>query len=294
MLSDKAIKALKPQAKQYKASDEKGLYLLVTPAGGKLWRLKFRIAGKEKLLALGQYPDITLADAREKAMEARRGVAHGFDPAAEKKRAKAILDEQAQHTFGKVALAWHKREAKRWAPKHADRVLHEIKRDLFPLLEDLPVSDINTLVLLRAVKSIEERGAMDVAGRVQQRLTSILRYAVQHGLIEHNPGLNLRGIIVKPPEQHRAAVRMEEVGELVRRINEYEGRQPLTRLALKLTLLTFLRSTEIRGAQWKEIDFEKRIWTVPAIRNEDTKDGGMKCRKEHLVPLSDQAIAGLK
>jgi len=294
MLSDKSIKALKPQDKPRKASDEKGLYLLVTPAGGKLWRLKYRIAGKEKLLTLGQYPEITLAAARERAMEARRGLANGVDPATERKQAKALINEQAQHTFGKVALAWHKREAKRWAPRHAERVLHELKRDLFPNLEETPVSDIKTPALLRVVKGIEARGAMDVAGRAQQRLTSILRYAVQHGLIEHNPGLNLRGIIVKPPEKHRAAVRLEEVGELVQRIGEYEGRQPLTRLALKLTLLTFLRSTEIRGARWEEIDFEKRIWTVPAIRDKAQKDGGMKCRKEHFVPLSDQAIEVLK
>ncbi len=292
MLTDKTIKALKPKDKQYKASDGKGLYLLVTPSGGKLWRLKFRVAGKEKLLTLGHYPEITLSDARTRAQEARKELANGIDPAQAKQRTKDDLRRRVQHTFGNIAVAWHKRESVRWTPNHAKRIAREIERDLFPHLKYTEVDQINTPMLIRVVKRIEARGALDVASRAQQRLTNILKYAVQHGLIQHNPGLNLGGIIVKPIEQHRPAVRLEEVGELVRKIYELDGHRlsPLTPLALKLTLLTFLRSIEIRAARWEEIDFAKCTWTVPPIRNEITKDGGMKCRKEHIVPLSRQAI----
>lgn len=297
MLNAKSLEALKVKEKQYKASDKDGLFVLVTPAGGKLWRIKYRFAGKEKTLSVGQYPEVGLAEARERLEKARKQLRDGIDPSAAKQAAKARLIAKHEHTFKGVAEAWLKRESKRWMPAYRDRVWRNIESDLLPALGDTPVADIDTPMLLRVVKGIEDRGAIDVASRAQQRITSILRYAVQHGMIEHNPGVNLRGVVVKPKTEHRIAVPIGEVGELVRRINEYvdecRGRA-LTQLALKLTLYTFLRSTEIRGARWCEIDFGKAEWLVPGIRDAEQKSGGMKSRKEHIVPLSRQAIEVLQ
>lgn len=297
MLNAKALEALKGKEKQYKASDKDGLFVLVTPSGGKLWRFKYRFAGKEKTLSIGSYPEVSLAEARERTEKARKQLRDGIDPSAAKQAAKARLIAKHEHTFKGVAEAWLKRESKRWIPAYRDRVWRNIVSDLLPALGDTPVADISTPMLLRVVKGIEDRGAVDVASRAQQRITSILRYAVQHGMIEHNPGLNLRGVVVKPQTEHRIAVPVGEVGELVRRINGYVAEcrgKVLTQLALRLTLYTFLRSTEIRGARWCEIDFGKAEWLVPGIRDAEQKSGGMKSRKEHIVPLSRQAIEVLR
>ena len=297
MLSARAIDALKPKEKQYKVSDKDGLYVLVTSGGSRLWRYKYRFAGKEKVYAIGQYPEISLAEAREKHETIRKQLREGTDPTAAKQAAKVRLKEKHEHTFKSVAEAWLKRESKRWMPDYKTKIWRNIENDLLPLLGDMPVSGIDTPMLLRVVKGIEDRGAIDVASRAQQRITSILRYAVQHGLIEHNPGVNLRGVVVKPQTEHRVAVPVGEVGELVRRVNGYvddSGGKVLTQLALRLTLYTFLRSTEIRGARWNEIDFGKQEWLVPGIRNAEKKNGGMKSRKDHVVPLSRQAVEVLE
>jgi len=296
-LNDKAIQAAKPAEKAYKMADGSGLYLEMLPSGTKSWRLKYRFAGKEKRLVLGLYPAVTLKAARERAFEAKRMLADGVDPGTAKREERTQLVTKHENTFEAVAKAWHKRESKRWAPSHTDRILRDMERDILPELGEMPVADINTPTLLRIIKKIEERGAIDVASRAQQRITSILRYAVQHGMIEHNPGVNLRGVVVKPPTKHRIAVQITEVGELVRRINGYVEEcygKELTRLALKLTLYTFLRSTEIRGARWCEIDLKKREWLVPGVRDVVAKNGGMKSRKEHIVPMSRQAVDVLK
>lgn len=262
-----------------------------------MWRYKYRYAGKEKTFAYGQYPDVSLAEARQAHEAVRKLLREGIDPTAAKREAKARLVGKHEHTFKGVAESWLKRESKKWSPSHCDRVWRNVEADLLPSLGKVPVSDIDAPALLRVVKTIEGRGAVDVASRAQQRITSILRYAVQHGLIKHNPGSDLRGVVVKPQTEHRIAVPVIEVGELVRRINGYVdecGGRVLTQLALQLTLYTFLRSTEIRGARWNEIDFEKREWLVPGIRDAEKKNGGMKSRKEHIVPLSRQAVAVLE
>lgn len=298
MLNDTAIRAAKPGEKPYKLADGGGLYLEVLPSGAKSWRLKYRFAGKEKRLVFGLYPTVTLKAVRERAFEAKRMLADGVDPGEAKQEERAQLAAMQENTFEAVARAWHKREAKRWTPAHAMRIMRDLERDIFQVMGDIPVANINTPTLLRIIKKIEERGAIDVASRAQQRITSILRYAVQHGMIEHNPGVNLRGVIVKPPTTHRIAVPVGEVGELAYKIDHYvedhkRGKE-LTRLALKLTLYTFLRSTEIRGARWCEIDLEKREWLVPGIRDVVAKNGGMKSRKDHIVPLSRQAVGVLE
>ncbi len=297
MLTVKAIDALKAKEKQYKVSDSNGLYLLIRPNGRKLWQYKYRIAGKEKIYSFGQYPEINLAEARERHQSVRKIVRDGTDPMAEKQADKQRLTNQQAHTFKAVAEAWLKRESKRWMPAYRDRVWRNVENDLLPLLGDVSISEIRTPDLLRIIKGIEERGAIDVASRAQQRITSIFRYAVQHGLIEHNLGQNLRGVIVKPPTEHRLALPEAEMGELIRKINSCAteaGGKELTQYALQLTLHTFLRSTEIRGARWSEFDFEKNEWLVPGMRDLIKKNGGMKSRREHIVPLSRQAVAVLQ
>lgn len=297
MLNAKSLEALEPREKQYRTSDKDGLSVLVMPTGSKLWQYRYRFAGKEKIYSYGQYPEVSLSEARRRHEDVRRQVREGLDPSAEKQAAKARLVAHHEHSFKAVAQDWFKREAKRWSPDYANRLWHNVEVDLLPDLGDLPIADCTTPILLKVIKKIEKRGAIDVASRAQQRITSILRYAVQHGLLEHNPGLNLRGVVVKPKTEHRIAVSVGEVGELVRRINNYvdecRGKE-LTQLALKLTLYTFLRSTEIRGARWDEFDFEKREWLVPAMRDLIKKNGGMKSRKEHIVPLSSQAVEVLE
>lgn len=251
-----------------------GLYVLVRTNGNRLWQYKYRFAGKEKVYSYGQYPEVTLAEARERHEAIRKQLREGIDPTAAKKAAKARLAEKHEHTFKSVANAWLKRESKRWMPDYRDRVWRNIENDLLPHIGDTPVCEIDTPTLLKVIKRVEGRGAVDVASRAQQRITSILRYAVQHGLIQHNPGINLRGVVVKPQTEHRIAIPISEAGELVRRINGYTEEcsgKVLTQLALKLTLYTFLRSTEIRGARWSEFDFGKQEWLVPGIRDQVKK-----------------------
>lgn len=297
MLNAKSLNALQAGDRQRKVADKNGLYVLVRTNGSRLWQYRYRLGGKEKVYSYGQYPDVSLAEARERHEKIRKLIRDGIDPLASEKAVKVGLKARVEHTFGKVAKVWFGREKVKWMPGYADKVWHNIEADLLDDLADMPVADINTPILLKVIKKIEKRGATDVASRAQQRITSILRYAVQHGLIEHNPGLNLKGVVVKPPTEHRIAVQVGETGELVRRINGYveecRGKE-LTQLALKLTLYTFLRSTEIRGARWAEIDFEKKEWLIPGVRNAKEKNGGMKSRREHIVPLSRQSIEVLK
>ena len=193
MLNAKLLNALKAKDRQYKTSDKDGLYVLVRPNGSKLWQYRYRFGGKEKVYSYGQYPEVSLSEARERHEKIRKLVRDGIDPTAEKLASKASLINKQEHTFKAIAEEWLKREGKRWMPAYTERVRHNIESDLFQDLGNLPVSDITTPMLLKVVKKIEKRGALDVASRAQQRITSILRYAVQHGLIEHNPGLNLRG-----------------------------------------------------------------------------------------------------
>jgi integrase len=297
MLNAKSLNALKPKETQYKAFDSNGLYVLVRPSGSRLWQYRYRFAGKEKVYSYGQYPEVTLAEAREQHEIVRKQLRGGIDPTAEKQAAKARLVAHHENSFKAMAEAWFKRESKRWMPDYADRVWHNVELDLLPDLGKLAVADCTTPVLLKVIKKIEKRGAIDVASRAQQRITAILRYAVQHGMIEHNPGLNLKGVVVKPKEVHRESVPIAEAGVLLRRINSYvdecRGKE-LTQLALKFTLYTFLRSTEIRGARWSEFDFDNREWLVPGMRDLLKKNGGMKSRKEHIVPLSLQAVEVLE
>ncbi|MDM3053291.1 integrase arm-type DNA-binding domain-containing protein [Citrobacter sp. CK183] len=293
-LTDIKVRKAKPTDKQYKLTDGSGMHLLVHPNGSKYWRLQYRFGGKQKMLALGVYPEITLADARARRDEARKLLANGVDP-GDKKKSDKIEQEEAR-TFEQLAVEWHATN-KKWSEEHSRRVLKSLEDNLFPAIGKRNIADLKTRDLLAPIKAVELSGRLEVASRLQQRTTAIMRYAVQSGLLDYNPAQEMVGAVASSNRQHRPALQLKRIPELLRRIDSYTGR-PLTRLAVELTLLVFIRSSELRFARWSEIDFETSMWTIPAEREaiEGVKHSqrGSKMRTPHLVPLSHQALAILK
>ncbi|HAY5619268.1 TPA: tyrosine-type recombinase/integrase [Escherichia coli] len=293
-LTDIKVRTAKPTDKQYKLTDGSGMHLLVHPNGSKYWRLQYRFDGKQKMLALGVYPDVSLADARTRRDDARNLLANNIDP-GDKKKSDKIEQEEAR-TFEQLAVEWHATN-KKWSEEHSRRVLKSLEDNLFPAIGKRNIADLKTRDLLAPIKSVELSGRLEVASRLQQRTTAIMRYAVQSGLLDYNPAQEMVGAVASSNRQHRPALQLKRIPELLRRIDSYTGR-PLTRLAVELTLLVFIRSSELRFARWSEIDFETSMWTIPAER--EAIDGvkhsqrGSKMRTPHLVPLSHQALAILK
>lgn len=287
-LTDTQIKALKPEAKARKHADEKGLFLLVTPSGGKLWRLKYRVDGKEKLLALGVYPEVSLKAARARRDDARELIAAGVDPSEARKTEKAERIAQVEHTFEATAREWFEKErlSSGWAAGHAEKVISRLEKDVFPWLGKMPVADIKPMDVLTCCQRIADRGAADTAYRAKQNIGQAMRYAVATGRAERDPTADLRGVVKKPKAEHFAAITSPaEVGALLRTMDAFKGTL-VVKSALRLAPLVFVRPGELRGAQWAEIDFEREEWRIPAER--------MKRRREHIVPLSQQALAILK
>ena len=293
-LTDIKVRTAKPTDKQYKLTDGSGMHLLVHPNGSKYWRLQYRFDGKQKMLALGVYPDVSLADARTRRDDARNLLANNIDP-GDKKKSDKIEQEEAR-TFEQLAVEWHATN-KKWSEEHSRRVLKSLEDNLFPAIGKRNIADLKTRDLLAPIKAVELSGRLGVASRLQQRTTAIMRYAVQSGLLDYNPAQEMVGAVASSNRQHRPALQLKRIPELLRRIDSYTGR-PLTRLAVELTLLVFIRSSELRFARWSEIDFETSMWTIPAER--EAIDGvkhsqrGSKMRTPHLVPLSHQALAILK
>lgn len=289
-LSDTAIRALKPRDKSYKVADEKGLYLLVTPAGGRLWKFKFRLpGGVEKKLSLGSYPEITLKEARDRRDEARRGLAQGLDPAREKQRDKARRQNDTGNTFAAIGREFI---AKRKADGHQPySEATAVKAEWFlSLLEadlgNLPVVDIQPADVLVPIRKIERKGNRESARRCLQFVSRVLRYAVATGRLTSDPARDLRGALATPTVKHHAAITDPiELGGLLRAIEAYQG-QPSTMFALRLAPHVFQRPGEIRQMQWEELDLEAGVWQIPASR--------MKMRDPHVVPLSKQAVAILR
>ena len=293
-LTDIKVRTAKPTDKQYKLTDGSGMHLLVHPNGSNYWRLQYRFDGKQKMLALGVYPDVSLADARTRRDDARNLLANNIDP-GDKKKSDKIEQEEAR-TFEQLAVEWHATN-KKWSEEHSRRVLKSLEDNLFPAIGKRNIADLKTRDLLAPIKAVELSGRLEVASRLQQRTTAIMRYAVQSGLLDYNPAQEMVGAVASSNRQHRPALQLKRIPELLRRIDSYTGR-PLTRLAVELTLLVFIRSSELRFARWSEIDFETSMWTIPAER--EAIDGvkhsqrGSKMRTPHLVPLSHQALAILK
>ncbi|EMP5829801.1 integrase arm-type DNA-binding domain-containing protein [Klebsiella oxytoca] len=293
-LTDIKVRTAKPTDKQYKLTDGNGMHLLVHPNGSKYWRLQYRFGGKQKMLALGVYPDVSLADARARRDEARKLLANSIDPGEKKKNDKVELEEA--RTFEQLAIEWHATN-KKWSEEHSRRVLKSLMDNLFPAIGKRNIADLKTRDLLAPIKAVELSGRLEVASRLQQRTTAIMRYAVQSGLLDYNPAQEMVGAVASSNRQHRPALELKRITELLQRIDNYTGR-PLTRLAVELTLLVFIRSSELRFARWSEINFETSMWTIPAEREaiEGVKHSqrGSKMRTPHLVPLSRQALAILK
>ncbi|MCB5312567.1 MULTISPECIES: tyrosine-type recombinase/integrase [Yersinia] len=294
-LTDTKVRSAKPEAKEYSLVDGDGMFLLIHPNGSKYWRFRFRFGGKQHLMAFGVYPETSLADARHKREAARKLVAAGIDPREQKRAVKEELAKEV-FTFEVVAREWHATN-KKWSKDHSNRVLKTLEDFLFPSIGKCNITELKTRDLLEPIKAVEKSGRLEVASRLQQRTTAIMRYAVQSGLTDYNPAQEMAGAVATAKRQHRPALELSRTPELLHRIDTYTGR-PLTRLAIEMTLLVFIRSSELRFARWSEIDFETSIWTIPADREplEGVKHShrGSKMRTPHLVPLSRQALAVLE
>ncbi|HEC75412.1 MAG TPA: DUF4102 domain-containing protein [Methylophaga aminisulfidivorans] len=267
-------------SKRYKMGDSRGLYLEVSPNGGKWWRLKYRFDGKEKRLSLGVYPDISLKDARERREELRRQIANGIDPAIVRKEEKEIAADK--NCFETVAREWHSKFSANWTEGHTNRTLIRIENDVFPWLGKRNINEITSPDLLVVLRRVEDRGAIETAHRINQICGQIFRYAIATGRAERDIAADLRGAL--PPtrvKHHSSITEPKQVGELIRAINSYGG-SFVTAVALKLSPLLFVRPGELRQAEWDEIDFENREWRIPAEK--------MKMREVHIVPLCTQAI----
>ena len=284
-LSDAEIRKAKPEAKAKKLTDGGGLFVLVTPAGSKLWRLKYRIGGKEKLLSLGAYPDVTLARARERREEARRQLADSIDPGELKKAAKTQQRARAANSFEAVAREWYAKHAPGWAESHASKILRRLERDVFPWLGARPIADVTAPEILTTLRRIEGRGVPETAHRAQQNCGQVFRYAVATGRAVRDPTGDLKGALPPAPAKNHFAAITEPraVGELLRAIDGFKGSLPVA-CALKLAPLLFVRPGELRRARWADFALDAGEWRFLVT----------KTKTEHVVPLTPQAVAILR
>ncbi|MXF25147.1 tyrosine-type recombinase/integrase [Escherichia coli] len=293
--TDAKIRTLKPSDKPFKVSDSHGLYLRVKPGGSRHWYLKYRISGKESRIALGAYPAISLSDARQQREGIRKMLALNINPVQQ--RAAVRGSRTPEKVFKNVALAWHKSNRK-WSQNTADRLLASLNNHIFPVIGNLPVSELKPRHFIDLQKGIEEKGLLEVASRTRQHLSNIIRHAVHQELIDTNPAANLGGVTTPPVRRHYPALPLERLPELLERIGAYHQGRELTRHAVLLMLHVFIRSSELRFARWSEIDFTNRVWTIPATREPiigvHYSGRGAKMRMPHIVPLSEQSIAILK
>lgn len=277
------IKNLEIQDKDYWLSDEKGLRLLVKRNGAKYWRLKYRFQGKQKTLALGVYPDVSLKDARLARDESRLKIAKGIDPSNERKEEKRNQLIANGFVFSVLAKEWWENQKGTWTEDHANRVWTRLKDNSFNSLDSIPLESIKPQDVLAVIRAIEKRGALDVASRVLQDIRRVFSFAIQSGKLTFNPATDLSGVLKARKSQRRASLPNNRLGPFLVDLRSYSvnGRL-LTQLALELLVYTFVRPGELRGCRWEEFSIEERIWRIPASR--------MKMNQEHLVPLSDQAI----
>ena len=262
-LTSAKIRTLKPSDKPFKVSDSHGLYLRVKPGGSRHWYLKYRISGKESRIALGTYPAISLSDARQQREGIRKMLALNINPVQQ--RAAVRGSRTPEKVFKNVALAWHKSNRK-WSQNTADRLLASLNNHIFPVIGNLPVSELKPRHFIDLLKGIEEKGLLEVASRTRQHLSNIMRHAVHQELIDTNPAANLGGVPTPPVRRHYPALPLERLPELLERIGAYHQGRELTRHAVLLMLHVFIRSSELRFARWSEIDFTNRVWTIPATR----------------------------
>ena len=282
-LTDTAIRNAKPSAKPLRLFDGGGLYLEVSPSGGKWWRLKYRFSGKEKRLSLGTYPDVNLKSARDRRDELRKLLTNSIDPAQNRKAHKQARVDLAANSFEIVAREWFAKFEPNWTEGHSEKIIKRLERDIFPKLGKRPIAEIKAPELLACLRKIEERGALETAHRALQNCGQVFRYSIATGRAERDLAADLRGSLPPAKETHLAAITdPKAIAELLRAIDGYSGTL-VTQCAMRLAPLVFLRPGELRQAEWAEIDLDKGEWNIPAER--------MKMRDAHLVPLSTQAIA---
>lgn len=283
MLTVAKIQSAKPQAKPFKVFDGGGLYLEVAPSGGRWWRFKYRFGGKEKRFSLGVYPEVSLKEARERRDDARKQLNAGIDPGEARKITKAEVIEQVENTVESVAREWFEKHSPRWKLSHSSKVIRRLECDIFPWIGTRPIRDIKAPELLSVMRRIESRGAIETAHRALQNCGQFFRYAVVTGRTDRDVAADLRGALAPVKERHHASItEPQAVGQLMRAIEGYGG-SFVTKCALRLAPLVFVRPGELRKAEWNEINFERSEWRIPAAR--------MKMNAPHIVPLSTQAIA---
>lgn len=286
-LSDIQAKNVKPKTSPYKITDGDGMYLLVMPNGAKYWRMNYRFAGKQKTMALGTYPEVSLGTARKKRIAARELLAGDppIDPMSQRKIDRREAAIRAKNTFESIGREWWDAKRDGWSQRHASAVMARLEKDLFPTLGARPLVEIESPELLDVVRGIERRGALEVASKTLTIAGQVFRYAIFARYAKSDISRDLRGALKAREVNHYAKLSEADLPEFLGKLKAYDG-NPLTRHAIKLLMLTFVRTGELRGARWSEFDFTKREWRIPADR--------MKMGAEHIVPLSDQAISVLE
>lgn len=280
-LTIRQIDTTKPKDKAFKLSDGGGLYLLVNPNGSRYWRLKYRFAGKEKLLAIGVYPDTSLAQARSRREEAKKLLLEGKDPGQERKLEKLSRQLEVESSFEVIAREWYTRRFDRWSVSYREEMMRTFEKDVFPFIGHRPIKDIKPLELLEVLSKLETRGATEKARKVRQRCGEVWKYAIVTGRAEYNPAPDLASALVVHEKEHYAFLMKDELPDFLRTLETYSG-SILVKIAMKLTMLTGVRPGELRKAEWSEFDFEKQLWHIPKER--------MKMGRPHMVPLSNQVI----
>jgi len=286
-LSDVACRNAKATGKTYRLADGGGLYLEVSPKGGRYWRLKYRFAGKEKRLALGVYPEVSLLEAREGRELARKQLAQNIDPSLDRQDKRIKVFQAHQNSFEVIAREWHDTKRHSWSEDYAREVLAKLEADIFPQIGARPIAELDAPIVLEALRRIERRGAIEVAHRTKQICGQVFRYGIATGRCKYDPAADLKNALRAVKRSHFAALEFSELPELLAALETNNARLfPQTRRAIKLLMLTFVRTSELIEANWSEIDLIAGRWTIPGHR--------MKMKRDHIVPLSRQAIALLE
>lgn len=275
------IRRAKPEAKAYTLGDGQGLSLLIEPNGSKSWRFRYRYAGKPKMISLGVYPTITLADARSRRDDARKLVAEGKNPSEVRKEQKIALKTESENAFEKIATEWHQMKSAKWSAGYASDIMEAFQNDIFPYVGTRPIGEIKPLELLNVLRKIEKRGALEKMRKVRQRCSEVFRYAIATGRAEFNPAADLSSALEVHQSNHFPFLKADELPDFLRALDSYTGSR-LVQIATKLLMITGVRTIELRAALWSEFDLGNAIWEIPAER--------MKMRRSHLVPLSTQAL----
>ena len=285
MLTELECKNFEAKEKNYKKFDGGGMFLLIKPDGSKYWRLKYTYVGKEKLLALGVYPEVSLKEARKKHDEYKTKLAEGIDPVQDKKQSKNELKENVANTFENIALEWHKHKWKDSVKKDAKLELSRLKRHIFPYLGSIPIKKITAQQLISTIRNMEDNGILSESQKTRSIVGQVFKYAIATKRAEHNLIQDTARAYKQPNVKHHPNFSEKELKEFLKTFADFKG-NPITKLALKFLTLTFVRSNELRGARWEEFDFEKNEWRIPAER--------MKMKEQHIVPLSKQSLAVLE